>query len=137
MVCSFFGIAALQQCEIAGQFLRMSGCCPPGNNPSCNLTLPEAAIPGLYSSVALVAATVVIGDTPFQLLLANGSLVLVLLAFPATYHFVMLSGYDATSLSYTTHDPKYSSPFSADYSALSSAYHSGGAIAQAWRVSAT
>lgn len=133
MACSFFGKTTVQQCATAQRFLGISNCCPSGSNATCDQRLSDTDIPRLYQSASLQAASSTIDDAAFQQTLASGSLVLLLLAFPATYHFVLLSGYGSGT--YTVNDPAYNAPSDITYDQLSSAYQSGGSIAQAWTIS--
>lgn len=68
----------------------------------------------------------------FQRALGAGAILLLFVAFPATFHFILLSDYNAGS--YTVNDPAYATPFPATYDAISTAYQSGGSIANAWRI---
>jgi hypothetical protein len=133
MACSQFGVAAAQQCELAEHFLGATGCCVDGSTASCNVALPEAQITALYASVGLVAQMVPSGDVAFRGLLSAGDLVLLMFAFPASYHYVLVSQYDPAAVKYTVYDPEYTSPLLVDYGLLSTAYHQG-TIARAWSV---
>jgi hypothetical protein len=132
MACSFFGKSVPEQCLLAQQFLGIGNCCPAGSNSACNQRLPEANIPKLYQSALLQSTTIAIDDMMFQRTLGAGALLLLLVAFPATYHFILLSEHDAGS--YTVNDPADATPFRATYDAISTAYQSGGNIASAWRI---
>jgi hypothetical protein len=132
MARSFFGMSAPEQCLLAQQFLGIGNCCPAGSNSACNQRLPEANIPKRYQSVLLQSTTIAIDDMMFQRALGAGALLLLLVAFPATYHFILLSEHDAGS--YTVNDPVYATPSQATYDAISTAYQRGGNIANAWRI---
>jgi hypothetical protein len=132
MACSFFGKPALEQCLLAQQVLGVGDCCPAGNNSACNQRLSEANIPKLYQSALLTSTTIAIDDMTFQRTLGAGAILLLLVAFPATDHFILLSDYNAGS--YTVNDPAYATPFPATYDAISTAYLSRGSIANAWRI---
>jgi len=131
MACSNFNIAPPPQCTIAQQYLHIAGCCPPGSNPACDQTLPSAQIATLYDSAHLAAATLPVADSAFQQALSAGRLVLVLVKFPASYHFVLVGGF--TNNQYVIHDPHYDASFPATFTQISN-YPPQGSLDSAWAI---
>ena len=72
-------------------------------------------------------------DVSFQDEIARGYVILIMLAFPASYHFVLASQYDSTQANYTVQDPEISKPFTTGYGSLATAYGRG-TLARAWSV---
>lgn len=54
-----------------------------------------------------------ISDAAFRQALAASKLILGMLAFPASYHFIVVGGVDANG--YIVHDPHYDAPFPATF----------------------
>jgi len=132
MAGSFFGVTVPQECAVAQQFLKgVSGCCPAGNNPACDQTIDEGTIPALYSSITLVAAVMPMSDGAFRQALGAGRLVLGMIAFPATYHFIAIGA--VNNGTYTVNDPEYDAPFPASFGEI--ANYPQGTLANAWLIS--
>ena len=131
MARSNFNIAPPPQCTIAQQYLHIASCCPPGSNAACDQTLPSSQIPTLYGSAHLTAATLAVADTAFQQALSASRLVLVLVKFPASYHFVLIGGF--ANNQYVIHDPHYEAPFPATFAQISN-YPPQGSLDSAWAI---
>lgn|GEM_PF-4281560 len=131
MACSSFSILTSAQCLLAQQFLSIANCCPAGSNPACNATIPETEIPGLYSSVALAATVIPISDGTFRQSLSSELIVLGMIAYPATYHFIIISSF--ADGAYTVNDPEYAQPLSATFVNISA--YPNGSLEKAWSLS--
>jgi hypothetical protein len=131
MACSFFGRTAPAQCAIAGSVLGLSGCCPPGSNLQCDRTIDTGRIPNLFTSASLKAAVAPVSDVSFQQILGIGCLVLALIAYPAAFHFIILSA--TANGVYSINDPEYDGPFQGAYSELRN--YPSGTLFSAWALS--
>ena len=128
MAGSAFGCNVPIQCDLATQFLNVSGCCTAPSSQACNKALDAPLIPGLYAAFGMQASSAPTTDPALQQALAAGGLVLVLYDLGVEYHFALLTGYAGGS--YAVDDPDYGSS-SVAYDQIASAYGLG-SLLNAW-----
>jgi hypothetical protein len=128
MAGSAFGCNVPAQCDLASQFLNVSGCRTAPSSTPCNQALNARLIPGLYAAFGMHASAAPTSDPALQQALAASGLVLVLLDIGTGYHFALLTGYAGGS--YSVDDPRYGAS-SVPYAQIASAYGMG-SLLNAW-----